>query len=91
MRRWSTTIAVDAWSACPPRVVCGTLAAVAQVLVSGGWHINTAFREGRNPAIRRQVAAVGRRVNTVCPHAAGLHQQLAVSHRYHHFCRPHAA
>jgi hypothetical protein len=37
------------------------------------------------------VAAVGRRVLTLCNHAAGLRQQLAVDQVYHNFCLSHAA
>src|SRR5262249_51493023 len=49
-----------------PRVVFGTLEAVQQVLAAGGWHINTAFIERINLSIRQHVAAVGRRVTTLC-------------------------
>jgi len=48
------------------RVVCGTLEAVQQVLSTGGWQINTAFVERLNLTIRQHVAAVGRRVSTLC-------------------------
>jgi hypothetical protein len=37
------------------------------------------------------VAAIGRRVNTLCKHEAGLHQQLAVFQVYHNFGLPHAS
>ncbi len=37
------------------------------------------------------VAAVGRRVSTLCKHEAGLRQQLALYHVYHNFCLPHAS
>jgi hypothetical protein len=73
------------------RAVFGTLEAVEPVLAACGWHINTAFIERLNLDIRQHVAAVGRRVNTVCKHAAGLHQQLALFHLYHNFCLPHAS
>jgi hypothetical protein len=73
------------------RVVFGTLKAVEQVLAACGWHINTAFIERLNLDIRQHVAAVGRRVNTVYTHEAGLHQQLALFHLYHNFCLPHAS
>jgi hypothetical protein len=42
-----------------------------------------------NLDIRQHVAAVGRRVHTVCKHDAGLRQQLALFHVCHHFCWPH--
>src|SRR5881397_305443 len=48
------------------RVVFGTLEAVEQVLAACGWHINTAFVERLNLTIRQQVAAIGRRVSTLC-------------------------
>src|SRR2546421_1195725 len=48
------------------RVVFGTLEAVQQVLVACGWQINTAFIERLNLSIRQHVAAVGRRVTTLC-------------------------
>jgi IS1 family transposase len=50
------------------------------VLAACGWHINTAFIERLNLDIRQHVAAVGRRVDTVCKHESGLHQQLALFH-----------
>jgi hypothetical protein len=37
------------------------------------------------------VAAIGRRVNTLCKHEAGLRQQLALFHAYHNFVLPHAS
>jgi hypothetical protein len=71
------------------RVVVGTLAAVNDVLASHGWHINTAFGERINLSIRQHVAAVGRRVNTLCKGEDGLRQQLAVFHCYDSL--PHAS
>src|SRR5882724_267243 len=73
------------------RVVFGTLDRVKQVLVACGWQINTAFIERLNLDLRQHVAAVGRRVNTVCKHEAGLRQQWALFHAYHNFCLPHAS
>ena len=73
------------------RVVCGTLAAIEQVLAAHGWHINTAFIERLNLTIRQHVAAVGRRVMTLCKGEEGLHQQLALYHVYYNFCLPHAS
>jgi IS1 family transposase len=73
------------------RVVFGTRAGIKQVLAAYGWRINTAFIERANLAIRQHVAAVGRRVLTLCKHEAGLRQQLAVYHVYHNFCLSHAA
>jgi len=73
------------------RVVFGTLEAVQQMLAACGWQINTAFVERINLSIRQHVAAVGRRVMTLCKHEAGLRQQLALYHVYHNFCLPHAS
>jgi len=73
------------------RVVFGTREAVQQVLASYGWQINTAFIERVNLALRQHVAAVGRRVTTLCKHEAGLRQPLALYHVYHNFCLPHAS
>lgn len=73
------------------RVVFGTLEAVNQVLAKRGWQMNTAFVERLNLDLRQHVAAIGRRVNTVCKHEAGLRQQLALFHTYHNFCLPPAS
>ena len=48
------------------RVVFGAREAVAQVLAACGWQINTSFVERLNLTIRQHVAAVGRRVSTLC-------------------------
>src|SRR5207245_7528376 len=48
------------------RVVFGSLEAVKHVLALLGWQINTAFVERLNLSIRQHVAAVGRRVSTLC-------------------------
>src|SRR5262249_44920301 len=56
------------------RVVFGTLEAVQQVLAACGWQINTAFVERVNLTIRQHVAAVGRRVSTLCKGEEGLRQ-----------------
>jgi len=73
------------------RVVFGTLAGVNRVLATTGWQINTAFSERVNLTIRQHVAAVGRRVMTLCTHEAGIRQQLALYHVYDNFCLPHAS
>ena len=65
------------------RVVFGTLEAINDVLAPHGWHINTAFVERLNLTIRQQVAAVGRRVSTLCKGEDGLLEQLAVFHCYY--------
>jgi IS1 family transposase len=73
------------------RVVFGTLEAVQQVLAACGWQINTAFVERLNLSLRQHVAAIGRRVSTLCKDEEGLHQQLALYHVYYNFCLPHAS
>jgi len=74
-----------------PRVVFGTLEVINAVLAPHGWHINTAFVERLNLTIRQHVAAVGRRVSTLCKGETGLQQQLAVFHCYYNFCLPHTS
>jgi IS1 family transposase len=73
------------------RVVFGTRLAIKQVLARCGWTINTAFVERLNLDIRQRVAAIGRRVNTLCQGEAGLRDQLALFHVYHNFVLPHAS
>src|SRR5712691_633748 len=73
------------------RVIFGTLVAIEQVLAAHGWHINTAFVERLNLTIRQHVAAVGRRVSTLCKGENGLRQQLALHHVYYNFCLPHTS
>jgi hypothetical protein len=73
------------------RVVFATVDAVIQGLSAGGRKINTAFVERLNLDIRQRVAAVGRRVNTLCQGEAGLQHQLVVFQSYHNFVLPHAS
>ena len=73
------------------RVVFRALEAVEQVLAACGWQINTAFVERLNLDIRQRVAAVGRRVNTLCKGEDGVRQQLVVFQTYHNFVLPHAS
>jgi IS1 family transposase len=73
------------------RVVFGTLEAVNHVLAPLGWQINTAFVERLNLSLRQHVAAIGRRVSTLCKGEDGLRQQLALFQTYHNFCLPHAS
>jgi IS1 family transposase len=73
------------------RVVFGTLETVNAVLAPLGWQINTAFIERLNLSMRQHVAAVGRRVTTLCKGEDGLRQQLALYHVYYNFCLPHAS
>jgi IS1 family transposase len=74
-----------------PRVVFGSLEAVNQILARLGWQINTAFVERINLSIRQHVAAVGRRVTTLCKGEDGLRQQLGLDHVSSNFCLPHAS
>jgi hypothetical protein len=73
------------------RVVSGTRLAIEQVLAACGWTINTAFVERLNLDLRQCVAAIGRRVNTLCQGEAGLREQLALFQVYHNFVLPHAS
>src|SRR5438309_7650133 len=73
------------------RVVFGTLEAVQQVLAACGWQINTAFIERVNLSMRQHVAAVGRRVSTLCKGDEGLRQQLALYQTHYNFCLPHTS
>jgi len=73
------------------RVVFGTRLAIEQALARWGWRINTAFVERLNLDIRQRVAAIGRRVNTLCQGEAGLRDQLALFQVYHNFVLPHAS
>jgi IS1 family transposase len=74
-----------------PRVVFGSRLAIEQMLARCGWTINTAFVERLNLDIRQRVAAIGRRVNTLCQGEAGLQQQLVLFQVYHNFVVPHAS
>ena len=56
-----------------------------------GGPINTAFVERLNLDIRQRVAAIGRRVNTLCQGEAGVRDQLTLFHVYHNFVVPHAS
>jgi IS1 family transposase len=73
------------------RVVFGSRETIEQMLAKRGWKINTSFVERLNLDFRQHVAAIGRRVNTLCKHEAGLRQQLAMFQAYHNFCLPHAS
>ena len=73
------------------RVVFGTHQVVEQVLAKRGWTISTAFVECLHLDFRQHVAAIGRQVNTLCKHEAGLRQQLALFHTYHNFVLPHTS
>jgi hypothetical protein len=72
-------------------VVFGTQLAVEQLLAACGWTINTSFVERLNLDFRQRIAAIGRRVHTLCQGEAGLRDQLALFHVYHNFVLPHAS
>jgi IS1 family transposase/transposase-like protein len=73
------------------RVIFGPAAIVESILAKRGWKINTSFIERLNLDFRQHAAAIGRRVNTLCKHEAGLRQQLALFHTYHNFVLPHTS
>jgi hypothetical protein len=73
------------------RVVFGARATIESSLAKRGWKINTALIERLNLESRHHVAAIGRRVNTLCKHEAGLRWQLAIFHTYHNFVLLHAS
>jgi hypothetical protein len=73
------------------QVVFGARETIESMLAKRGWKINTAFIERLNLDLRQHVAAIGRRVNTLCTHEAGMRQQLALFHTYHNFVLPHAS
>jgi IS1 family transposase len=73
------------------RVMFGTQLAIEQSLAACGWTINTAFVERLNLDLRQRVAAIGRRVNTLCQGEAGVQDQLALFQVYHNFVLPHAS
>ena len=72
-------------------MVFGTVAGVHRVLATTGWQIDTAFIERVNLTIRQHVAAVGRRVITLCKGETGLRHQCSLYQTYHNFCLPHAS
>ena len=71
--------------------VYSTYPPIAQVLAACGWQSNTAFIERLNLTIRQHVAAVGRRVMTLCKGEEGVYQQRVLYHGYYNFCSPHAS
>jgi IS1 family transposase len=73
------------------RVVFGTRLAIEQILAACGWTINTAFVERLNLDLRQRVAAIGRRVNTLCQGEGGVQDQLMLFQVYHNFVLPHAS
>ncbi len=56
-----------------------------------GWKIIISFVERLYLDFRQHVVAIGRRVNTLCKHEAGLRQQLTLFQSYHNCVLPHAS
>jgi IS1 family transposase len=73
------------------RVIFGPAATIASMLAKRGWKITSACIERLHLDFRQHVAAIGRRVNTLCTHEAGLRQQRTLFHAYHNFVLPHAS
>jgi hypothetical protein len=73
------------------RVIFGAAETIESILAQRGWTINTSFVERLNLGFRQHVAAIGRRVNTLCKHEAGLRQQLTLFRVCHNFVLPHAS
>jgi IS1 family transposase/transposase-like protein len=73
------------------RVIFGAAETIESILAKRGWKINTSFIERLNLDFRQHVAAIGRRVNTLCKYEAGLRHQLALFQTYHNFVLPHAS
>ena len=61
------------------------------MLAACGWQINTAFVERINLSMRQHVAAIGRRVSTLCKGEEGLRQPLTLYQTYDNFCLPHGS
>jgi hypothetical protein len=72
-----------------PRVIFGPAATLESILAKRGGKINGAFIERLHRDFRQPVAAIGRRVHTLCKHAAGLPQQLPLFQVSHNFVLPH--
>jgi hypothetical protein len=73
------------------RVVFGTRARGEQRRAACGWQLQTAFVERLHLDSRQRVAAVGRRVNTLCQGEDGLRPQRTVDHAYDNVCLPPAS
>jgi IS1 family transposase len=73
------------------RVEFGTQLAIEELLSACGWTISTAFVERLNLDLRQCVAAIGRRVNTVCQGKESLLDRLVLFQTYHNFVLPHAS
>jgi hypothetical protein len=71
--------------------VFGTHEIIAAILAKRRWKINTSFIERLNLGFRQHVAAMGRRVTTLCKHEAGLRQQLTLFQVSHNLVLSHAS
>src|SRR5262249_44624602 len=69
----------------------GTRLALEEVWARWGWTIHTACVERLTLDIRQRVAAIGRRVHTLCQGEAGVWEQCALLHVSHHCVLPHAS
>jgi hypothetical protein len=73
------------------RIIFGAAETIESILARRGWQINTSFVERLNLDIRQRVAAIGRRVNTLCQGEDSMRQQLVLFQAYYNFCLPHAS
>src|SRR5262249_26231989 len=65
--------------------------AVGRVAGPCGCQTNRALIGRLNLSMRQNVAALGRRVTTLCKHEDGVRQQVTLYHVYYNFCLPHAS
>jgi len=73
------------------RIICGAAQAIESILAKRGGTSNTRCVERLPLDCRQQVAAIGRRGNTVCKHEAGWRPQLALFQGYPNGVWPHAS
>jgi IS1 family transposase len=73
------------------RVVFGTRLSIEQVLAGVAGRSTRPAYERLNLDIRQRVAAVGRRVHTLCRGAESLRDQRVLFQTYHNFVLPHAS
>src|SRR5262245_36475600 len=72
------------------RVIFGAAQTIESILAKRGWKLNTSCVERLHRDVRQHVAAIGRRVHTLCTHEAGLWHQLGLFQTYHNCVLPHA-
>ena len=68
------------------RCVGNVIGEVAITIDRGYDDVAAAQNPRRHADIRQHVAAIGRRVSTLCKSEEGLCQQLALYHCYYNFC-----